>query len=199
MSHRFQCQCGTLRGELGHPPRGVRAVCYCDDCQTYAHLLGEPQRVLDPLGGTEVVAALASDVRFTSAIDALACVSLSPRGLLRWYASCCRTPIANTPRNRKLPYVGLVHSCLHQPDPLERSFPRVHLRVNTAHAKGQPPGYGRLGGMARFGSLAARLAAARLVGGYQATPFFDANGEPVSPVVVASRDAVDQARRAAIG
>ncbi len=199
MSHRFQCQCATLRGEIAHPSRGVRAVCYCGDCQTYAHLLGEPQRVLDPLGGTEVVATLASDVRFTTATDALACVSLSPGGLLRWYASCCRTPIANTPRNRKLPYVGLVHSCLRQPEPLERSFPRVQLRVNTAHAKGRPPAYGRLGGMARFGSLAARLAAARLVGGYRTTPFFDAAGEPVAPVVVASRDAVGQARRAAIG
>lgn len=199
MSHRFQCQCGALRGEIAHPSRGVRAVCYCGDCQTYAHLLGEPQRVLDALGGTEVVATLAGDVRFTSETSALACMSLSPRGLLRWYASCCRTAIANTPRNRKLPYVGLVHSCLRQPEPLERSFPRVHLRVNTGHAKGQPAAYPKLGGMARFGILAARLAAARLAGGYRATPFFDASGEPVSPVAVAPRDAVDQARRAALG
>ena len=199
MSHHFQCQCATLRGEIVQPARGVRAVCYCGDCQTYAHLLGEPQRVLDPLGGTEVVATPASNVRFTTATGTLACISLSPRGLLRWYASCCRTPIANTPRNHKLPYVGMVHACLRQPDPLERSFPQVQLRVNTAHAKGHPPGYGRLGGMARFATLATRLTAMRLVGGYRATPFFDASGEPVSPVVVASRDEVEQARRAAIG
>jgi hypothetical protein len=39
-------------------------------------------------------------------------MSLGPKGLLRWYADSCRTPIGNTPRNPKLSYVGLVHGCL---------------------------------------------------------------------------------------
>ncbi len=56
MNHRFQCRCGALQGEVLRPERGVRAVCYCGDCQTYAHLLGEASLVLDPLGGTDVVA-----------------------------------------------------------------------------------------------------------------------------------------------
>jgi hypothetical protein len=124
MIHRFQCQCGTLKGEITQPDKGVRAVCYCRDCQTYAELLGHPQRVLDPLGGTDVVATQARYIRLTSGTEALACLSLSPKGLLRWYAQCCSTPIANTPRNWKLPYVGLVHTCLGHPGPSGAVLPQ---------------------------------------------------------------------------
>jgi hypothetical protein len=158
--------------------------------------------VLDPQGGTEVVATHARNLAFTSDTLSLACLSLSPRGLLRWYARCCGTPIANTPRNWKVPYVGLVHTCLRQPEPLERSFPVVQMRANRKRAKGQPPpgsmgGLGNLGGMLRFGGVAARLVAARLGGGYRSTPFFDRHGAPVVDVVVAPRAEVEAARRAA--
>ena len=199
MSHRFQCQCGALQGEIGQPERGLRAVCYCGDCQAYAHLLGKPQFVLDPLGGTDVVAIQSRYVSFTTGTQTLACLSLSPRGLLRWYAKCCSTPIANTPRNWKLPYVGLVHTCLRQPEPLEQSFPEVQMHVNTGRAKGRPPRVGRVGGMARFAGLALRLAGSRLNGAYRETPFFDAEGVPIAEVVVAPRAAVEEARRSAQG
>jgi hypothetical protein len=197
MNHPFQCRCGALRGEISRPRQGVRAVCYCGDCQTYAHLLGEPQRILDEQGGTDVVATLARNVAFTSDTQMLACLSLSPRGLLRWYARCCGTPIANTPRNWKLPYVGVVHTCLRHPDAVERSFPEVQMRVNRKSAKGEVPHGTRLGGMARFGGLALQLVASRLGGGYHRTPFFDRNGVPVTETVVAPQAEVDAARRAA--
>jgi hypothetical protein len=196
MSHRFQCRCGVLQGEVRRPEQGVRAVCYCGDCQTYAHLLGEAPTILDPLGGTDVVATQARNVAFTSGTSSLACVSLSPQGLLRWYAMCCKTPIANIPRNWKMPYVGLVHTCLSRPEPLERSFPKVRLRVNTKRAKGQPPKADRLG-IVPFAGLALRLTGAMLSGGYKVNPFFDPGGAPIKEVLVASRADVDKARRAA--
>ena len=196
MKHRFQCQCGAVQGEVDQPERAVRAVCYCRDCQAYARLLGQPQRVLDPLGGTDVVATQSKYVKFTSGMHLLACLSLSPRGLLRWYAKCCSTPIANTPRDWKVPYVGLVHTCLRQPEPLERSFPQVQMRVNTKSANGRPPSTGALGSMASFARLALRLTGSRLGGSYKATPFFGATGVPIAPVVVAPRAAVEEARRA---
>ncbi len=196
MVYRFQCRCGELTGEISQPDRSLRAVCYCGDCQAYAHVLGPPQSVLDPQGGTDVLATNAGHVKFTSGTQTLACLSLSPRGLLRWYASCCSTPIGNTPRNWKLPYVGLVHTCLRQPDPLEQTFPTVQLRVNTKAARGRPPRDGSLGGMARFAGLMLRLSGSRFSGGYKATPFFDTHGEPIAEVVVTPRAAVEDARRA---
>jgi hypothetical protein len=199
MTHRLQCACGKLRGEVAQPQRGVRAVCYCRDCQTYAHLLHHPDRVLDAAGGTDVVATAASNVRFTEGAANLACVSLYPRGLLRWYAACCGTPIGNTPRDWKLPYVGLVHSCLHAPDPLERSFPQVHVRVNTRSARGLVPDDTGVAGKLRFVGTVLRLGAARLTGGYRTTPFFNASGEPVVQARVASREELESARRSAAG
>lgn len=195
MKHPFQCRCGALRGELAHAESGVRAACYCRDCQAYAHLLGQAEHVLDAQGGTDVVATAARQVRFTTGTASLACLSLSPRGLLRWYAKCCGTPIANTPRDWKLPYVGLVHTCLRQPQPLEQAFPRVRLRVNTGSALAPPPRDNSIGGMLAFAGLMARLAGARIGGGYRSTPFFDASGMPVAPVAVAERAAVEEARR----
>ena len=197
MSHRFQCRCGQLQGVVDQPERGVPVVCYCADCQTYAHLLGHPERVLDPLGGTDIVATDSRYVRFTAGTQALACLSLSPRGLLRWYAKCCDTPIAATPRNWKLPYAGMVHTCLSQPDSLEQSFPQVQTRVNTQSAKGKPPGGAGVRGMARLTGLILRLLASRLNGGYRLSPFFDAQGVPAAGVVVAPRTAVEHARLAA--
>lgn len=196
MPHRFQCQCGSLQGEVDRPGQAARAVCYCKDCQAYAHVLGQPQRVLDVLGGTDIVATEARNVRFTAGKEQLACLSLSPRGLLRWYANCCSTPIANTPRDWRLPYVGMVHTCLRRPDPIEQSFPEVQMHVNTRSARGKPPPGHPIAGMARFARLMLRLTASRLRGGYKATPLFDAQGRPVVEVKVAPRAAVEEARRA---
>ena len=195
MSHRFQCRCGTVQGEILQPRGAMRATCYCRDCQAYARLLGQAQDVLDPLGGTDVVATPASNVRLTAGQASLRCLSLSPRGLLRWYAGCCRTPVANTPRDWRLPYVGLVHTCLRRPQPLEQSFPRAELRVNTQGAHGPVSGRNGLAAWLRFARLVLRLSGQRLRGRYRATPFFDAEGRPVATVEVVSREAVEAARR----
>jgi hypothetical protein len=196
MTHRLQCQCGTLQGEIDEPMRGLHMVCYCDDCQAFAHLLGQAPRVLDPLGGTDIIATQSRYVRFTSGTQALACLSLSPTGLLRWYAKCCDTPIANTPRNWKLPYAGLVHTCLRKPQAMEGSFPEVQLRLARERAKGEPPKSSNVAGMGRLATLMSRVIGSRLAGGYKATPFFDAKGVPVAQVVVSQPEAVEKARQA---
>lgn len=197
MKHRFQCVCGQVAGEMEAPQRAMRAVCYCRDCQAYAHLLGHPERVLDALGGTDIVATHAKHVQITRGMESLACLSLSPNGLLRWYSRCCNTPIANTPRDWKLPYIGFVHTCLRQPDPLERSFPKVEMRINTKSAHGTPPKDNSPAGFARFFGLVLRLAASRMAGGARSHPFFGAQGSPVVAIQVAQRGAVDAARKAA--
>ena len=175
----------------------MRAVCYCRDCRTYAHWLGQPRQVLDAAGGTDIVATHSRYVRLTAGAPQLACMSLSPRGLLRWYARCCNTPIANLPRDWKLPYVGLVHTCLERVQPLEASFPPVQMDINTKSALAPTPRRGGLGVKAKFGAMVLRLSAARLTGSYRATPFFDANGQPASPVHVPAKAEIDSARHAA--
>jgi hypothetical protein len=96
-------------GVVSQTARTTRATCYCRDCQAYAHALGNPESVLDHIGGTDIVATLQQHVTLTRGAESLACLSLSERGILRWYAGCCNTPIANTARSPKMSYVGLVH------------------------------------------------------------------------------------------
>ena len=136
MNGQLRCRCGAIQGTVD--PRHVygRAVCYCTDCQAFARYLGSQDEILNSQGGTEIVAILPAAVHFTAGLDKLACMSLSDKGLLRWYASCCRTPIGNTPRDRKTPYVGLVRACLPN---LDESFGplKIAIKTNSATRRGQ--------------------------------------------------------------
>ncbi len=152
-------------------PAATRAVCYCSDCQAYARFLGGA--VLDGSGGTEVVAIAPRQLRFTSSLESLACLSLSPRGLLRWYARCCSTPIGNTPRNYKIAYVGLVHACLGDALAREASFGPLRLAVNPKSAMGPAASVGFGSSVLALGRLGASLLVARLSGSYEQSPFFE--------------------------
>src|SRR6185312_16583664 len=110
--HPLQCRCGTLRGLVHDPRGGNHAVCWCKDCQAFAHFLGRAGEVLDERGGTEIIQVLPRNVVFTQGVEALACMRLTPKGLVRWYAGCCKTPIGNTLATPKLSFIGLVHTCL---------------------------------------------------------------------------------------
>ena len=83
------------------PPTGFRFVCYCKDCQAFAHFLDRAD-VLDPAGGTDIFHMPPGRVKLTAGTDALRCLRLSNK-VLRWYTECCRTPIANTPAGPGFP------------------------------------------------------------------------------------------------
>jgi hypothetical protein len=185
MAIQLRCRCGKLQGEVDAKRIAARAVCYCKDCQAFARYLKAEDAVLDAAGGTEVEAALPAAVRFTAGLEHLACMSLSPQGIYRWYASCCNTPVGNTPRDPKMSYVGLVRTCLDAPAAeLDRALGRARFTVNTGSAKApvQATPLRATLGVARIG---AALLKARLGGGYRDNPFFDASGAPVrSPRVL---------------
>lgn len=107
----LRCRCGHVRGLAREvsPSGGFRVVCYCKDCQAFARFL-ERSDVLDAAGGTDIFQMPAGRVEFLMGTDALRCLRLSARGVLRWYADCCRTPIANTAASPRFPIVALIHS-----------------------------------------------------------------------------------------
>ena len=82
-----------VKGTVRELASANQVVCYCKDCQMYALFLGRESDILDEHGGTHVLQLLPKNVAFTQGTEALACVRLSENGLLRWYASCCKTPI----------------------------------------------------------------------------------------------------------
>ncbi len=174
MNHRRQCQCGALHGEVSHTERALRGVCYCKDCRAYSHHLGQEAVAHDSLGGVEFVATQAQHVTLTGGTQHLACLSLSEKGLLRWYAKCCNTPIGNTTRSWKVAYVGLLHTCLKaDPASYERAFPRLQMRVNTGGAKEAPPAMTFSTITALMGFMP-RVMLSGVNGAYRQTPFFNA-------------------------
>jgi hypothetical protein len=198
MKPSLRCRCGTLQGELLRPDKTLRAVCYCIDCRTYAHALGDATRTLDENGGTEVVATQARYVRFTAGAASLACISLTPRGLLRWYASCCRTPVANTPRDLRLPYAGVMHTCLGTAPERSAAFGPVRMHVNTRHVRGAVPP-ARVGQWAALLRIGPGLAWSRVSGGWRDTPFFDtATERPRAEPRVLDAAQLQSARQAAM-
>lgn len=184
MITQLHCQCGAVQGSADLRHSYGRAICYCRDCQAFARFLGAPHRVLDAHNGTEILAMLPAAVRFASGAEHLNCVSLSDRGLLRWYASCCHTPIGNTPRDQRIAYVGLIRACI--PD-LDDSAGPVKIALNTESAKGEvaaTPVHTSLGVL----RIMKNVIAARMSGKYRDNPFFTKDtGTPAKTPQVLSR------------
>lgn len=178
--HPIRCSCGALQGRLEADAWTNRVICYCDDCQAFPTRLGRAEITLDARGGTDIVQTDPSRVTFTQGRENLACLRLTPKGPLRWYARCCNTPLGNTPASRKIAFVGLLHDCLGDPATLDRAFGPPQMAVFTKFARGEGEQVRQrlpVGGALRF---VARLLKARLSGRYRVTPFFRATGEPVA-------------------
>ncbi len=103
----FACTCGEITGTLiaPTPKNGARVVCHCTDCQNFARHLGMADRVLDAQGGTDLYSARCAAMQLTKGAEKLACLHLTDKPTLRWYATCCRTPMFNSYANGRMPYL----------------------------------------------------------------------------------------------
>lgn len=195
MKMAIRCRCGKLQGEFDTQAVATRATCYCKDCQAYARFLAAEPPFLDDAGGTDVIVSLPAGLRFTQGLEHLACMSLSDKGIYRWYAACCRTPIGNTPRTPKVAYLGLVRAALAEPDAVvdqAAGAPDTVLNTESARRPVAPtPARFAWGGF----KIVKMILGARLSKRYLSNPFFDQNqGRPVRPPQVLS-----PAERAALG
>lgn len=187
MDIELRCSCGALRGIATglSTATGNRAVCYCDDCQAFAHFLGRADEILDAHGGTDVFQTSSANLRFTGGAERLACVRLTSLGPLRWYASCCGTPVGNTLAIRLAPFLGLMRFALRDDGThtLEEALGPVRWRVEGRYARGAPAGeavHDRVP-VRMILRVARLLLMARLKGDHKRSPFFDARtGKPVA-------------------
>ena len=112
----LRCRCGHVHGTANIVAQnaGFRFICYCHDCQAFARFLGQAD-VLDSAGGTDIFHMPAGRVKLAAGTDAVRCLHFS-KSIFRWYADCCRTPIANT-AGASFPVVGLIHAFMdHETD-----------------------------------------------------------------------------------
>ena len=168
----LRCRCGQVQGTVGTDHTYVRATCYCKDCRAFAEWLGSPG-LLDAAGGVDVVAMAPSQVRITAGQDQVACMSLSERGIHRWYAACCRTPLGNMGRNPAIHYVGMSTACVEGAGPaVDDAFgPAGRCAINTGSAtapvKKRPVAFAVGGLRILLGLLAGKLR------GLRGSPFYD--------------------------
>jgi hypothetical protein len=193
----LRCRCGEVRGWVADAsPRAVnRVVCYCDDCQAFAHHLGRPD-LLDPHGGSDIVQLAPGSLTFVQGQDRIVGLRLTPKGLFRWHTHCCHTPIGNTV-SPAIPFVGIV----------VRAFERDTQRADDVF--GQPIGailgqyaIGEVPAASRRMSLSLMLRAIRMVLGWRLrgrawpNPFFARDTRaPIHPVTVLSPSEREALRR----
>lgn len=184
------CRCGQVRATLDEPsPRALgRTVCYCADCQAFAHHLGRAD-LLDAKGGSDIVPVAPAALVFRQGLDRIAAVRLSPKGVHRFYATCCRTPLGNAV-GPKVPFVGLLTEAFRasgqKPDDILQ--PPVGAIFGEYALGGLPPGSKGV----RFGFMLTailRIVGWRLAGRVWPHPFFDRESKrPLYPVTVLSRE-----------
>jgi hypothetical protein len=187
-----RCRCGEVVGRVtdASPENANRVVCYCDDCQAFAHHLGRAD-LLDAHGGTDVVQVAPASLSFDRGNDRVVGLRLTPKGLYRWYASCCKTPLGNT-LGPAVPFVGIVAQAFGESADLTFGAPTGAILGKFA-VGGAPAGSTGLN--LRLLARAIRtILGWRLRGKTWPHPFFDretrAPSRPLSTLTRAERDAL---------
>ncbi|WP_152460905.1 DUF6151 family protein [Palleronia sp. THAF1] len=172
------CRCGETEWVI-NTAGGTHVVCHCADCQTFATHLSPDQVPTDPAGGTHLLQTLPDHVTFLKGTENLGCLRLSPKALMRWYTTCCRTPVANTLPRPGIPFVGLVLP------PETQDFGKVTARAFTESAKRPVETYG----MARAGlGVLRRALLGRIAGAHRRSPFVTPDGSPIATPTVLTRE-----------
>ena len=186
----LRCRCGVVRGVLRgvSPGRVNRVVCQCRWCQRYACEMGVADEVLDDRGGTEVLQLSPRSLEILEGHDRLGCLQLTSKGPLRWYATCCRTPLANTMANARYPFVTILTNACIDKTTLGGSFERyagpVHARIHHDLTKEQASACRgtRAAMLVMLLRLSRMTLGWALRGDHRYSPFFDAgSGQPISP------------------
>lgn len=169
----WTCRCGAFAAEV-ETRRGIRAVCYCESCRTFAERTGAAGD-LDDAGGSDLFQVAPEEVRFLRGGDGLAWTKLTEKGPARWFTTCCNTPVANTLGTPAVPFVTLQSHRFADPGHLGPVATRVHRRFATARVPDGGKGtYGLIWNFAR------RALRSRLSGGWKRNPFFP-DGKPIGP------------------
>ncbi|MFT3922204.1 MAG: DUF6151 family protein [Myxococcales bacterium] len=185
------CRCGKVRGHVADaaPDQVNRMVCYCDDCQAYLHYLKRSD-LLDEHGGTDIVQVAPAALRFDRGAELIVGMRLSPKGLFRWYASCCNTPVGNS-LTPKIPFVGIVANSFEDPD---RHFGKPTGAVQGKFAIGALPASANKTPVGLLIGAVLKVLGWRLRGKAWPHPFFaPGSNEPSHPVRV-----IDKAERDAL-
>lgn len=192
----IQCECGKFRAALNDFPKNSpgRFKCYCDDCQSYLHHIQRAD-LLDECGGTEIIPAYPRSIEVLSGQEHLQCIRLSEKGMYRFLASCCRTPICNTAPGR--PWAG-IHRRVYPTKELDAAYPKVTSSIMGKYAKGTPPpGTPKTFDFNGMKIVMPYLLRGKFTGKAKHSPFFKRDGKPIAEVKVLTQQERTEALRSA--
>lgn len=183
----LKCDCGQVQGTAHDisASDGTRVVCCCDDCQAFAQHLHHEAKTLDEFGGTDIFQTTQAQVTIEQGQDKLQCLRLTEKGALRWYTTCCNTPVANT-ANAKIPFVGIIHSFM-DVDNRDELLGPVRAHVQVQHAIGTPnyPNASQKFPLGVVGRMIRKQIIGKIKGKQSPTVFFGDDARPrVKPLIV---------------
>ena len=184
----LKCRCGEVQGKLTGVSPGAfnHAVCYCDDCQAYLHHLGRAD-LLDGNGGSDIIQVAPATLTFQRGVERIVGLRLTPKGLHRWYASCCNTPVGNT-LTPVLPFVGLLVPAFSSAASADGPLGKPEGAMFGKFATGTPPAGATKIDVRLLLRSVGRVIKWGLAGRAWPNPFFDrATGMPTRPLTVLSR------------
>jgi hypothetical protein len=191
----LRCRCGQVQGIVSNasPDTVNRVVCYCDDCQAFAHHVKRAD-LLDAHGGSDIVQVAPCTLSFDRGVDRIVGVRLGPKGLYRWYTSCCNTPVGNTV-SPAIPFVGIIAQAFDVDGrSADDAFGKPMGGILGKFAIGTPPAGTDKPNLRLLARAIRMVLGWKIRGRTWPHPFFDrATGTPTRPVTVlsqAERDAL---------
>jgi len=185
--HSLKCSCGKVTGQMQAEAArmGTRIICYCEDCQAFPKFLGTGDKYLDEYGGTDIFQIPMSHLEITEGQAHIRCLRLTEKGMFRWYADCCKTPIGNT-FSAKWPFIGLIDSFMGAPDKRDRTLGPVYAHVNRETLKKPLPSDRDQTGS--FIIVLLKILGWKLKGLGKPNPFFDDKGNPITKPKIIRKD-----------
>ena len=172
----FSCSCGQVEGIVDTVPRGgLHLACHCDSCRAGALYCGAD---LAPETPVDLYLTPPHHVRITKGIDRLEPFVFSPRGILRWKATCCGVQMFSSQRNPRNAFMSVRTDRLTTPE-------AIGPILTWSFVPGETGAKAHKGKRALAG-LVFKAARARMSGRWRKTPLYTAyNGKPIAePVLV---------------
>ena len=193
----FACQCGAVRATLHEvsPQKGNHLRCYCRDCQAFMSFCGCEETGLNAHGGSDIYQVRASSVTLTQGREHLAAIRLTGGMLVRWYTTCCKTPMANTPAPGWLDFAGFPVMTLGPEDRRDEAIGPLLGQAFTESARGGPAAVGKTRGILRlFGRVFRMVLSTAFTSPAKRSPFRD----PDTGTFLVEPVTLSEAERAAI-
>ena len=178
----FACQCGAVRGTVAIPSPidGECLVCHCHDCRDFIRLMGKADTMLDDLGGLALFNFRGSRLRLEQGTEKLASLHMTDRPVLRWYASCCDTPMFNSFATSNLPFLDILVPTIRDATALS-GLRKRQRHLFTKSATGDASGLRKTYPLAMMARTFPRMVREWAGGARKANPLFDpSTGKPVA-------------------